>query len=132
MSGKRVQAGEVASFLATFGDGPKECNLDAFPALDRCGGALLRVSQKDAEDMAKRGVRWVLDPEKIPSEGMHSWRVACSDDILQVMRDGKRVSYALCSRCTELERIRRDELRSLQTQASGAVRPRRRREAVEE
>lgn len=93
-----------------------------------CGGALLYVTRKQAIGMAAAGrVRWVQDPERIPEEGRHSWRVWCQGEILQVARTAELppdatpeqrasapkyvVNYGLCGNCCAAERGVRAHLR---------------------
>lgn len=87
---------------------------------NQCGGALLYVTRKQAVAMAESGrYRWVSNPERIPEEGRHSWRIACRNDVQELVRTAEappdatpeqkaalprfRVKYGLCVACSGLE-----------------------------
>src|SRR5690606_10374906 len=103
-----------------------------------CGGGLLYVTREQAQRMAEKGFRWQIDPDRMPAEGRHSWRVACGGEVMSVVRTADlpssatpedrarapkyRVTYGLCSRCNGYELAIRKKLREEQQQAAEAAR----------
>jgi hypothetical protein len=107
---------------------------------DQCGGALLFVTRDQAVGMARSGkYRWVLDPERIPEEGAHSWRIACRNDVLIRVRTADLppdateeqkanapkyvVKHGLCSACSGMEIAMRKYLQNEQKKAEEQSRP---------
>lgn len=82
------------------------------PSHNDCPGALLLITRKEYDDMVEHGEIFATPRHDMDSEGgRRDARVRCNGTVLRWERHGRMYYGALCSSCTEAEKVMREQAR---------------------
>lgn len=81
------------------------------PSHETCPGALLVVTREEYDEMRRGGEVFVTKRDDVPVEGRASARLFCKGTVLREEKMGVMYYAALCSSCTEAEKLMRERAR---------------------